>query len=143
MDHSRPGEDTRVSLEKSFYVDNCLQSFASRDMAMNLVDKLCSLLASGGFELRQWASNDPLVISHLPEEIQSQSSILWLREGHEEAQESTLGLHWNCQSDTLSYKQRTPDHQKCPQCEVYIRFLLANSISENSPASDPWSTDCN
>ena len=51
LDHSQPGEDTQVSVEKSFYVDNCLQSFASRDMAKNLVDKLCSLLASGGFEL--------------------------------------------------------------------------------------------
>ncbi len=83
---------THISVEKSFYVGNCLQSFASHDTAKNLVDKLCSLLASGGFELRQWSSNDPSVINHLPAEIQSQSNILWLSEGHQEAQESTLGL---------------------------------------------------
>ncbi|KAL0169529.1 hypothetical protein M9458_034125 [Cirrhinus mrigala] len=119
LDHSQPEEDTRVSVEKSFYVDNCLQSFASRDTAKNLVDKLRSLLASGGFDLRQWASNDPSVISHLPTDIQSQSSILWLSEGHQEAQESTLGLHWNCQSDTLSYKRRKPDCQMPTMRSIY------------------------
>ncbi|KAL0195042.1 hypothetical protein M9458_008614, partial [Cirrhinus mrigala] len=119
LDHSQPEEDTRVSVEKSFYVDNCLQSFDSRDTAKNLVDKLRSLLASGGFDLRQWASNDPSVISHLPTDIQSQSSILWLSEGHQEAQESTLGLHWNCQSDTLSYKRRKPDCQMPTMRSIY------------------------
>ncbi|KAL0186159.1 hypothetical protein M9458_017829, partial [Cirrhinus mrigala] len=119
LDHSQPEEDTRVSVEKSFYVDNCLQSFASRDTAKNLVDKLRSLLASSGFDLRQWASNDPSVISHLPTDIQSQSSILWLSEGHQEAQESTLGLHWNCQSDTLSYKRRKPDCQMPTMRSIY------------------------
>ncbi|XP_026105544.1 uncharacterized protein LOC113077350 [Carassius auratus] len=119
LDHSQPGEDTQVSVEKSFYVDNCLQSFASRDTAKNLVDKLCNLLASGGFELRQWASNDPSVISHLPADIQSPSSILWLSEGHQEAQESTLGLHWNCQTDTLSYKRRKPDNEVPTMRSIY------------------------
>ncbi|XP_067274307.1 uncharacterized protein [Pseudorasbora parva] len=119
LDHSQPGEDTRVSVEKSFYVDNCLQSFDSPKTAKNLVDKLYSLLASGGFELRQWASNDPSVISHLPFDIQSQNSILWLCEGHQDVQESTLGLHWNCQSDTLSYKRRKPDCQMPTMRSIY------------------------
>lgn len=60
LDHSQPGEDTPVSVEKSFYVDNYLQSFASPKAAKKLV------LASGGFELWQWASNDPSVISYQP-----------------------------------------------------------------------------
>ncbi|XP_073718037.1 uncharacterized protein [Misgurnus anguillicaudatus] len=119
IDHSQPGEDTRISVEKSFYVDNCRQSFASPDTARNLVDKLCSLLTSGGFELRQWASNDPSVISHLPADIQSQNSILWISEGHSDAQESTLGLHWTCHSDTLSYKQRKPDRQVPTMRTIY------------------------
>lgn len=43
--------------------------------------------------------------------IQSQNGILWLSEGHQDSQESTLGLHWTCQSDTLSYKQLKPNRQ--------------------------------
>lgn len=38
-------------------IDNCLHSLTSKEGAKNLVDQLCSRLASGGFELRQWASN--------------------------------------------------------------------------------------
>lgn len=106
-------------MEKTFYVDHCLQSFPSHDMAKNLVDKLYSLLASGGFDLRQWASNDPSVISHLPADIQSQSSILWLCESHQEAPKSALGLHWNCQSDILLYKQRKPDCQVPTMQSIY------------------------
>ncbi|KAK7891694.1 hypothetical protein WMY93_023657 [Mugilogobius chulae] len=40
--------------------------FVIRTGGSALVDKLQSHLADGGFELRQWASNRPSVISHLP-----------------------------------------------------------------------------
>ncbi|XP_065118880.2 uncharacterized protein [Paramisgurnus dabryanus] len=118
QDHSE-SIDTQVSVEKSFYVDNCLQSFVSSEMAKDLVDRLRSLLSSGGFDLRQWASNDPSVISHLPADVQSQSSIQWLSEGHQNAQESTLGLHWHCLSDTLSYKPRNLDHSPPTMRSIY------------------------
>ncbi|KAJ8410828.1 hypothetical protein AAFF_G00187850 [Aldrovandia affinis] len=44
-------------------------SFSSPDGAKEVIDKLRGLLMEGGFELRQWASNIPDVISHLPKEI--------------------------------------------------------------------------
>lgn len=118
LDHSE-SEDTRFSVERSFYVDNCLQSFTSSEIAKDLVDRLRSLLSSGGFDLRQWASNDPSVISHLPADARSQSSVQWLSEGHQDAQESTLGLHWHCSSDTLSYKQRQTDHPLPTMRSIY------------------------
>ncbi|KAI3374400.1 hypothetical protein L3Q82_005971 [Scortum barcoo] len=77
-DNSQPDEDVRLSVEKCFYVDNCLQSIPTTAEARHLVDKLRALLASAGFELRQWASNEPEVISHLPEESRSASVELWL-----------------------------------------------------------------
>ncbi len=118
QDHSETA-DTRLSVEKSFYVDNCLQSFSTSEMAKDLVNRLRGLLSSGGFDLRQWASNDPSVISHLPVEAQSQSSIQWISEGHQNAQESTLGLHCHCLSDTLSYKPRYTDHALPTMRRIY------------------------
>ncbi len=118
LDNSE-SEDTQCSVEKSFYVDNCLQSFTSSETAKDFVDRLRSLLSSGGFDLRQWASNDPSVISHLPADARSQSNIQWLSEGHQDAQESTLGLHWHCSSDTLSYKQRRTDHPLPTMRSIY------------------------
>lgn len=118
LDNSE-SEDTRFSIEKSFYVDNCLQSFTSSETAKDFVDRLSNLLSSGGFDLRQWASNDPSVISHLPADARSHSNIQWLSEGHQDVQESTLGLHWHCSSDTLSYKQRWINHPLPTMRSIY------------------------
>ncbi|KAJ8400031.1 hypothetical protein AAFF_G00400700 [Aldrovandia affinis] len=60
----------------------------------------------GGFELRQWASNIPDVISHLPNEIRSEGSEQWLNHTDMDPQEAALGLRWLCHSDTLRYKSR-------------------------------------
>lgn len=73
---SEPGEDVRYSVERCFYVDNCLQSVSTEDKARALVMRLRALLKKGGFELRQWAH------------------------------EMTLGLIWCFKSDTLHYKQQ-------------------------------------
>ena len=109
FDHSQPDEDVRVSIERSFYVDNCLQSLSSVNGARHLVNKLTSLLATGGFELRQWASNTPDVISHLPREARSESRELWIKDQGTDPQELALGLRWLCNSDTLRYKYQMQD----------------------------------
>ncbi|XP_065099626.1 uncharacterized protein [Paramisgurnus dabryanus] len=119
MDHSQPGEKVRDVIEKSFYVDNCLHSLTSKEEAKDLVDQLCSLLSSGGFELRQWASNCPSVITHLPPESRSNTCDLWLRQGQQDVHESTLGLHWQCQSDTLHYKHRGTSYSTVTMRNIY------------------------
>ncbi|XP_077361612.1 uncharacterized protein LOC144006574 [Festucalex cinctus] len=108
-DHSQPSEDVRETIEKSFYVDNCLQSVPTVQEAQHLVNKLTALLAAGGFELRQWASNVPETIKHLPREVRSESSELWLQESNIDPQELTLGLRWLCNSDSLRYKYQKLD----------------------------------
>jgi hypothetical protein len=107
QENTDPEEDTRVAVEKHFYVDNFLQSVTSTDKATELVNKLQALLVSGGFELRQWASNIPSVVAHVPVEARSEKNELWLTEKQRDVSESTLGLHWLCQADTLGYKARS------------------------------------
>jgi hypothetical protein len=119
LDHSQPGDQVREVIEKSFYVDNCLYSLTTKDAAKELVDQLCSLLAEGGFELRQWASNCPSVIAHLPPELRSNSCELWLSQGQQVTPESTLGLLWQCQSDTLHYKHRIVNCSKVTMRSIY------------------------
>lgn len=104
FNHSQPGDSVRDSIERSFYVDNCLKSLSSLDEAKSLVDSLRNLLATGGFELRQWASNISDVICHLPKEARSESSEHWISQTGEDPQEFALGLRWLCHSDTLIYK---------------------------------------
>lgn len=112
-------EDVQYSVTHCFYVDNCLQSFPSSVAAQTLLDKLPATLSAGGFDLRQWASNDPLVISHLRPEAKSESSELWLSENRADPQERTLGLLWNCKSDSLRYKYRTCEASAITTRHIY------------------------
>lgn len=96
----------RTSIERCFYVDNCLQSLPTTAEARDLVDKLRALLSSAGFVLREWASSVSDVISHLPEELRSNSAELWLAQDKTDSPESALGLSWHFSTDTLGYKCR-------------------------------------
>ncbi len=97
-------------VQQSFYVDNYLASFPTTSEAKLTVDKLRSLLATGGFDLRQWASNQSSVISHLPTEARSSAAEQWLEQNRTDPMEPTLGLRWNCAADTLGYQYRPIEH---------------------------------
>ncbi|KAL7883038.1 hypothetical protein SRHO_G00006960 [Serrasalmus rhombeus] len=87
--------------------------------ARHLVDKLRSLLMSAGFELHQWASNKPGVISHLPEEVRSDSAELWLAHEKTDSEESTLGLSWHFQRDIIGYKYHLVDYGAPTMRNIY------------------------
>ena len=117
--HSTPDDIVRFSVEHCFYVDNCLQSLPSPESARQLVDRLRELLASGGFDLRQWASNVPSVVAHLPQEARSDSQELWLTQEKSDAPEPMLGLTWHCNIDTLGYKHRAVEYTALTMRNIY------------------------
>ncbi|KAK0138068.1 hypothetical protein N1851_025731 [Merluccius polli] len=94
IDYSKPNDNLRFS------------SVSTTGEAKLLVDRLRDLLASAGFQLCQWACNDPSVLSHLPQDARSESLDLWLAQDKSNPLESTLGLSWNWQRDSLGYKHR-------------------------------------
>ncbi|XP_056890677.1 uncharacterized protein LOC130526787 [Takifugu flavidus] len=81
-DYKRGSEEILQSLEQSFYIDNCLQSLPTVTSARRLVDKLRQVLQEGGFEIRQWASNDPDAVAHLPSSAKAESTELWITQKH-------------------------------------------------------------
>ncbi|KAM9744816.1 uncharacterized protein ACNS7B_009326 isoform 1-T1 [Menidia menidia] len=119
LDHSSPEEDTRHSVENCFYVDNLLQSFSSPSEAEQLIGKLQPLLLSGGFELRQWATNLPELLHHMPAEKRSESCELWLSHDAADPQERALGLLWHCLSDSLSYRLRSTEPAEPTMRTIY------------------------
>lgn len=123
-DHSHQGDEVRNSIGKHFYVDNWLQSFSSIDTAKDIMEKLSMLLKEGGFELRQWASSKPELVSHLPKELRSESSEQRLNHTDMDPQEPTLGLHWLCHSDTLHYKSK--HHESIPPTMRNVYRVLAS-----------------
>ena len=106
------------SVQHCFYVDNCLQSLPSSHEAKSLIDKMRPLLADGGFNIRQWASNDPTVIHHLPPDAKSKTSELWFSDNGD-PKELTLGLQWNCFTDMLGYKTRSITYHQPTMRYIY------------------------
>ncbi|KAL0153282.1 hypothetical protein M9458_051409 [Cirrhinus mrigala] len=89
--HPLTDEAIRYSVERCFYVDNCLQSLPTADEAWSLIDRLRNILSAGGFEIRQWACSNPTVLSHLPSDARAASVELWLTQEKSDLPESTLG----------------------------------------------------
>lgn len=76
-------------------------------------------LASGGFEIRQWASNFSSVVSHLPSSARSESTERWLAEKNNDTQEPALGLRWHCSADQLGYKLSPPETETPTMRYIY------------------------
>lgn len=129
--HVKDNSDDQAVLDsvmKAFYVDNCLQSLHTPSQARQLVDKMRALLATGGFDIRQWASNKPEVLAHLPPEARSEGCELWLTANKADPQESTLGLRWHCPSDNLSYM-----YKQVPDLEPTLRTVYHVLASQYDP----------
>ncbi|XP_051791369.1 uncharacterized protein LOC127529975 [Erpetoichthys calabaricus] len=124
MDNTESGDEIRSLVERNFYVDNYLQSLPSTPRAKQLIDKLRDLLSNGGFDLRQWTSNFPKILEHLPQEARSISTELWLSQDRSDSTESTLGLKWHCSSDTFKYKSHPV--QKTTVTMRHIYRILAS-----------------
>ena len=54
------------TVQKNFYVDDCLKSVQSSCTAIDLRSQLCKLLQKGGFWLTKWSSNSKDVLEKIP-----------------------------------------------------------------------------
>lgn len=118
-DNSSGYEDILHLMETAFYVDNCLTSVTNADEAKTIINRMRKLLSAGGFDIRQWASNTPTVVEHLPLEAKAASTELWLSQSRQDPEEPALGLHWNCLTDRLGYRHRPVEYSHPTLRNVY------------------------
>ena len=90
------------TVERNFYVDDCLKSVGREDEAVDLARQLRELLARGGFKLTKWLSNSRKVMESLPES--ERASILKSLDFNSWAVERALGVQWNISSDQFGFK---------------------------------------
>ena len=82
-----------------FYVDDCLKSVSSVDEALHVVHETRKLLASGGFNLTKFVTNNSDVLSSIPDENRAKEVKQLDLDSHSKA----LGIHWNVQTDELYF----------------------------------------
>ena len=62
------GSEVKDTIERNFYVDDCLRSVQDANTAVKLSEQLRSACHKGGFHLTKFVSNDNSVMAHIPEE---------------------------------------------------------------------------
>ena len=93
--------ETAATVERNFYVDDCLKSVATDPEAVRLATQLRELLARGGFRLTKWISNSKAVLESLPESERSeQVKDLNLDKS---PVERALGVRWSVSSDKFGF----------------------------------------
>ena len=98
------GPEVKSTIERNFYVDDCLKSVQDAETAVNLCEQLRSVCRKGGFHLTKFVSSDDLVMEHIPEEDRTAkvSSGSALTTGS--AEKRALGILWNTSTDTMGFK---------------------------------------
>jgi len=96
--------DVTKTIDRNFYVDDCLKSVNDEERAIWLVAELRQLLALGGFKLTKWISNNRQVLLSIPDEyrakeIRGKNLLL-----DELPSKRVLGIRWCANSDVLGYE---------------------------------------
>ena len=107
--HAAEFPEAADSVANSMYVDDLLDSSETVESAQNLRCQLTSLLASAGFNLRKWASNETAVI----ESIAPSDRLSTLAFGKEETLKiKTLGVMWEAKEDVFTFQVKLPESSK-------------------------------
>ena len=95
------------TVDRNFYVDDCLKFIDSEEDAIHLSSELSQLLKRGGFRLTRWLSNKPKVVESVPE-LDRAASVRDFDFDHT-LTERALGVQWHVTSDTFGFKIATKD----------------------------------
>ncbi|XP_062713680.1 uncharacterized protein LOC115258488 [Aedes albopictus] len=88
-------------IRKGFYMDDALSGEDDLEIAVETVIQLTELLKLGGFNLREWSSNDPRILAHLPDELKEFAPET---EIDDSGNTKTLGLLWSHVTDEFGFK---------------------------------------
>ncbi|KAL9982123.1 hypothetical protein ACROYT_G010928 [Oculina patagonica] len=88
---------------RNFYVDDCLKLVPSTELAIRLREDLSQLLERGGFRLTKWSCNKE-VLETIPTSDIARSLVDLDLNADALPIERTLGIHWNMESDMLTFK---------------------------------------
>ena len=96
-------EETVRTVDRNFYVDDCLKSVATEADAIRLIDQLKSMLSLGGFNLRKWISNSREILQEIPatEKAKTVTSLDLDRELL--PTERALGVLWDIENDVFTF----------------------------------------
>ncbi|XP_077973230.1 uncharacterized protein LOC144428206 [Styela clava] len=88
---------TIETVNRNFFVDDCLKSLPTADQTVSLISQLRKLLDTCGFHLAKFISNDQAVLDSIPDEDKAPSMEDFDIQG--DSSNKTLGVHWRIDAD--------------------------------------------
>ena len=99
----------RDAVHSNFYMDDFLRSEKTPEAAARTQQEMTKMLASGGFRLTKWLSNSRQVLENIPAAERALGDIDLSR--HTLPTERTLGVIWDSEEDTFSFRVNKTDAQ--------------------------------
>ncbi|XP_053398030.1 uncharacterized protein LOC128556553 [Mercenaria mercenaria] len=96
------------TVNRNFYVDDCLKSVASEEKAAMLAADLQKLMQMGGFRLTKWISNRRQVLDTIPESERA-PTVVSLDPDDILPCERALDVNWNVNDDKITFKIKIAD----------------------------------
>lgn len=100
--------ETVKTLERNFYVDDCLRSVPTIDEGRRLAQQLPRLLEKGGFKLTKWTSNAPAALTPVEKENLAPASAHPMPGAP--ADGTALGVYWDTDIDAFCFHAQIPAH---------------------------------
>ncbi|XP_058828272.1 uncharacterized protein LOC131688137 [Topomyia yanbarensis] len=115
-------------IKEGHYVDDMVVSVETEQEAVALAESVHFIHKQGGFEIRNWVSNSPLVLARMHEQ---QSREKDLNICAELSNQKILGMWWDTQDDVFKYKiswarfeSALLDGSRCPTKREILRTLM-------------------
>ena len=122
--------ETIDTVNRNFYVDDCLKSVASKDEAVQLVDQLLALLRRRGFRLTKWLSNRREVLASVPKSDRAPSVKSLNLDLEKLPIDRALGMQWDTEQDKFSFRtirdvtvNITASYLLCLHCTICLVWL--------------------
>ena len=98
------GKDAAEVIMKNFYVDDLLKSVSSENYAGELIQRVQSMCAAGGFKQTKFISNSKSVLMSIPEDKRREGVKDYDLIKEKLPSERALGVHWNVETDEIGFK---------------------------------------
>ncbi|XP_068758062.1 uncharacterized protein [Montipora capricornis] len=121
------------SVNKNFYVGDCLKSLPSTEEALQHASDLKCLLSRGGFRLTKWVSNSRRVLDVIPE-AERAKEVKNLDLSKEDLPfERALGVRWCIETDTFGFKIDLKHSQPTPRGILSVVSSVYDPLSLVAP----------
>jgi hypothetical protein len=101
-------------------MDDLLTGSNSIDEVVQIKSQVTNILATAGFELTKWCSNDPRLL----EQQQTNSTTNFSKNDDVKV----LGFFWNCRSDELEYRVKIPNDNPA---DIVSRGMLPRQLRQS------------